>query len=255
MVTSALTRSIRSWTIKRCQRRVAFLPLTIVLDLDETTGQWGLASFAYHSFRDYTDGLLPPVETFVQTHLAIGGARPYLVQLLKALQGWKASGRVKEVAIFTSASNAEGWVTFLLRCMEEYAGTPGLFGRCFCREDSPDVDASEGVNRTRTSRTSKDLSRVCANPELVWLVDDKPQYASNGRVLEVSEYRQDVPSEELEKAIKMLLPHMQTRIGKDFQVDRQRYPANGVDYTTDEALLRVIQMISVGIERQYSKST
>ena len=144
--------------------------LTIVLDLDETLGHWGLASFAYNSFRDYTAGEIPPLEPFLEHHLSKGGARPHLIQLLRQLRDWKLAGQLKEAVIFTSASNAEGWVTFLVRCMEHFADTQGLFGRCFVREGSPEVDQDGVMNRTRTR---KDLSRVCADPEMVWLVDDK----------------------------------------------------------------------------------
>jgi len=227
--------------------------LTIALDLDETLGHWGLASFAYNSFRDYTEGELPPLEPFLEHHLSKGGARPHLIQLLRQLRDWKLGGQLKEVVVFTSASNAEGWVTFLIRCMERFADTQGLFGRCFVREGSPEVDQSqEGVmNRTRTR---KDLSRVCTDPEMVWLVDDKPQYAYNGRVLAVPEYVQHVPSEGLEEAIKQLLPHMRQRIATDFQVDRERYPAKGGDRSADEALLQVAGLLSGEITRLASRA-
>ena len=81
----------------------------------------------------------------------------------------------------------------------------------------------------------------------------QPQYAYNGRVLAVSEYVQHVPSEGLEEAIKQLLPHMRQRIATDFQVDRERYPAQGGDRSTDEALLQVAGLLSAEVTRLASK--
>ena len=99
----------------------------VALDLDETTGAWGAGSLAFKMCHEYA-GRVPPIAIFVDYYLERGGARPWLKQLLKTLEEWKRIGRIDEVAIFTSASNSNGWVTFLKECMELYAETPGLFG-------------------------------------------------------------------------------------------------------------------------------
>ena len=219
--------------------------LAVVLDLDLTLGYWGLASFAYNSFFTYTAGRAPPTSIFVQHHLSKGGARPHLIQLLQTLNNWKAAGDISEVVIFTSATNAEGWVTFLVQCLEEYARTPFLFGRTFAREDAPLVGHVQGQPRIR-----KDLSRVGLNPDLVVLVDDKPDLAFNGRVLAVPEYWASVPSAGLEQAIKELLPHLAAKISDDFEVDRQRYPPDQcADCSADNTLMKVIAHLSQDIKR------
>merc|ERR1711959_351071 len=145
----------------------------VVLDLDETTGSWGLASLAYKMFLRFA-GQMPPTQLFVRHYLAVGGARPWLKEFLQTLEHWKRSGRIDEVAIFTAASNAQGWVNFLGRCMEEYAGTNQLFGRYYAREDSPLASSPTGV------RTVKDLSLISEDEESVVLLDDKPEFALNG---------------------------------------------------------------------------
>eukprot|EP00658_Telonema_sp_P-2_P052732 TRINITY_DN40_c0_g1_i3.p1 TRINITY_DN40_c0_g1~~TRINITY_DN40_c0_g1_i3.p1 ORF type:complete len:166 (+),score=31.15 TRINITY_DN40_c0_g1_i3:191-688(+) len=100
------TGSIPRWGVLRVPWRA------VVLDLDETVGSWGAASLAYKMFLKFA-GSVPPVDMFVKGYLSLGGARPWLRELLQTLEEWKRVNRIDEVAIFTSASNLDGWVTFL----------------------------------------------------------------------------------------------------------------------------------------------
>eukprot|EP00656_Telonema_subtile_P051920 TRINITY_DN7098_c0_g1_i1.p1 TRINITY_DN7098_c0_g1~~TRINITY_DN7098_c0_g1_i1.p1 ORF type:complete len:212 (-),score=43.90 TRINITY_DN7098_c0_g1_i1:40-675(-) len=153
----------------------------VVLDLDETTGSWGVGSLAYNIYYQLAGKKQPPVALFVEKYLARGAARPWLLELLQTMQQWKQSGRIGELAIFTAASNERGWVTFLRQCMEDYACTPGLFGRCICREQSPEALTAEGT------RTLKDLSRISSDSDQVVLIDDQPRFVTNGYVIGVPE--------------------------------------------------------------------
>jgi len=211
-------------------------PYSIALDLDECTGQWGPASFTYNAFRKFSAGGIPPPTLFVEQYLSKGGARPYLRELLQQLAKWKAAGAVKEVLIFTSATNQKGWVDFLQRCMEQYAGTNGLFGRKFVREDSPVAAGGR--------RTSKDLSRVSADPSRVLLIDDQPQNASHGLVLAVPQYLQHVDTSRLKQAIISMIPHQAVQIERAFEIDKLSNPPDLNDYSKDNALQLAIGQIA-----------
>eukprot|EP00656_Telonema_subtile_P021488 TRINITY_DN2252_c0_g1_i4.p1 TRINITY_DN2252_c0_g1~~TRINITY_DN2252_c0_g1_i4.p1 ORF type:complete len:302 (+),score=73.06 TRINITY_DN2252_c0_g1_i4:83-988(+) len=156
----------------------------VALDNDETTGCWGAASVLYMLWLHLL-GRKPSVTEFVDKYLARGGARPGVIKLMRELATLVAHDQLDEVVMFTAASNQEGWVSFLKECLEQYAGTPGLFGRVLSREDITAV-APDG-------RMLKDLSLVSPDAEYVVLLDDKPQYAWKGFVIGVPEYRTKVP--------------------------------------------------------------
>lgn len=153
------------------------------------------------------------------------------------MEHWKRVGRLDEVGIFTSASNSQGWVTFLQRCMEEYASTEGLFQCCFTREDSPLAMTDNGM------RTVKDLSQVSPDAEQVVLIDDKPHFALNGYVIGVPEYSQDVPSCYLEQCMKEAIPSRAQDIESIFAADASNHPPNSIDFGRDDALLNACRVL------------
>merc|ERR1712195_52082 len=210
----------------------------VVFDLDETTGAWGAGSLAFKMFHKFA-GKAPPTNMFVRHYLECGGARPWLRELLKTLEEWKRIGRIDEVAIFTAASNSNGWVTFLQDCMELYAQTPGLFETCIARENSPlAVSESGGV------RTVKDLSLVSPDAEHVVLIDDKPEYALNGYVIGVPEYTQHVCTTALVNWMKTAIPTHADQITAVFADDQEGYPPNGIDFSADNALWNAAQVLT-----------
>lgn len=211
----------------------------VALDLDETTGSWGLGSLAYQvwiALDERPEGL---VGAFVARYMQQGGARPYLRELLVELQQWKRERRIEEVAVFTSASNLNGWVDFLTRCMEEYAQTPGLFGRCLAREQALQAARTNGG-----VRTIKDLSLLSSDASRVVLLDDKPQYAVNGYVIGLPEYAQSVPGEDLVQWMKDSLPEHADRIQATFEKDSMEHPPKPVDCRGDQALQGCLQVLS-----------
>jgi hypothetical protein len=170
--------------------------------------------------------------------LHCGGARPWLKPLLKELEKWKQIDRIDEVAIFTSASNSNGWVTFLKECMEEYTETPGLFGTCIARENSPLAAPENGG-----VRTVKDLSLLSPDAERVVLIDDKPAYALNGYVIAVEEYTQDVCITGLVEWMKTAMPTHAGQIDSVFAIDELKYPPNGKDFSGDDALEQALEKL------------
>eukprot|EP00656_Telonema_subtile_P012170 TRINITY_DN1610_c0_g1_i5.p1 TRINITY_DN1610_c0_g1~~TRINITY_DN1610_c0_g1_i5.p1 ORF type:complete len:289 (+),score=52.90 TRINITY_DN1610_c0_g1_i5:239-1105(+) len=202
----------------------------VVFDLDETTGSWGLGSLAYQIFLRYGGDIASLVAPFVSLYMEQGGARPWLREILQCLNQWKQDGRIDEVAIFTAASNSNGWVTFLTTCMEAYAGVPGLFGRSVAREDSPRAMTADGL------RTVKDLSKISSDESQVVLIDDKPKFALNGLVIGVPEYAQDVESDPLRQWMQEELPCDADDIARIFAADRIKHPPNQIDHSTDTAL-------------------
>jgi len=210
---------------------------SVVFDLDETTGAWGAGSLAFKMFHKFA-GKAPPTDMFVRHYLECGGARPWLKQLLKTLEEWKRIGRIDEVAIFTAASNSNGWVTFLQECMEEYTETPGLFGTCIARENSPLAAPENGG-----VRTVKDLSLLSPDAERVVLIDDKPAYALNGYVIAVEEYTQDVCITGLVEWMKTAMPTHAGQIDSVFAIDKLKYPPNGKDFRGDDALEQALEKL------------
>ena len=209
----------------------------VAFDLDETTGSWGAGSLIFQVCLEY-GRKAPPTAIFVQLYLHCGGARPWLKPLLKELEKWKQIDRIDEVAIFTSASNSNGWVTFLKECMEEYTETPGLFGTCIARENSPLAAPENGG-----VRTVKDLSLLSPDAERVVLIDDKPAYALNGYVIAVEEYTQDVCITGLVEWMKTAMPTHAGQIDSVFAIDELKYPPNGKDFSGDDALEQALEKL------------
>ncbi len=210
----------------------------VALDLDETTGFWGPGSLLFKVFKVFRKQP-PPTALFVQSYMEKGGARPYLRDLLQTLREWKESGRIDEVAIFTSASNSDGWIDYLTMCLGEYSECAGLFGRSIVREDAPEVSTGGG-----DIRTQKDLSRLSKDPNTVVLIDDKPKYALNGRVIAVPEYRQGQFDDEIFEVAKTEFPEHASKISDALKLDRASFPPSTEDFSGDTALLAAIEQLT-----------
>jgi len=178
------------------------------------------------------------VGPFIAHYLTAGGARPHLRETLRELQQWRHDGRIDEVAIFTAASNLNGWVDFLKRCMEDFAQTPGLFGRCISREHSVQAARTKGG-----VRTVKDLSLLSTDANQVVLLDDKPDFAINGYVIGVPEYAQAVPASDLIQWMVTSLPQHAEQIEATFERDAFNHPPDPQDYSGDNALKGCIQVL------------
>lgn len=211
----------------------------VVFDLDQTTGSWGLGSLAFQVFLRYGGNRDRFCQPFVRCYLQNGGARPWLLELLQGLHQWKEQGRIDEVAIFTAASNQNGWVTFLRDCMELYAGVPGLFGKVVSRETSPLVCTENGT------RTVKDLSMIGKDANQVVLIDDKPQFVLNGYVIGVPEYNHEVCAEALRDWIESELPAYASQIHEIFAADELKHSPHTSDCSQDSALREAAAVLNL----------
>jgi hypothetical protein len=214
----------------------------VALDLDETLGAFGLASLAYQICMRYRLSLPTMQQVFIDSYLALGGARPGLTDLLSTLRLWRQQGRIDRIVVFTAASNLNGWVDFLCGCIERFVlgpDAPGeaerpLFDGMFVREDSPTV----------CGRTWKDLSRVSCDKDSVVLIDDKPAYALNGYVVGVPEYTQAVPHHRLMGWIIGQLPAKEKSIRSAFSKDAEKHPPSPDDQSGDQALNGCLEVLA-----------
>lgn len=175
-----------------CSSDPAPLPLVttksarcLVLDNDETLGSFALGSLLYAMYINLCDSP-PPIDLFVEKYLRAGGGRPGSISLLQTAAKMLRRGQLDHIVMFTAASNANGWVTFLRECMEVYAGIPaGTISHIIALEQCLTCDKTTG-------RVIKDLRRICTDTSNVVMVDDKPEYVEHGRVIKVPEYHQHV---------------------------------------------------------------
>ena len=154
----------------------------LVLDNDETTGDFQLGSLLFTIYKSLTPGRRPPpVKYFVDEYLIKQhAARPGTVELLRVAQGLKDAGRLDHVVLFTAASNSHGWVDYLADCLTELAGVRrDVITRIISAEDCP--------RKRESPRIIKDLRLVCSDASNVLIVDDKPQYVRGGSKSERTE--------------------------------------------------------------------
>lgn len=210
-------------------------PRILVLDNDETTGSYQIGSLLFSLYVQLC-GTPPSVHYFVEEYLKKGGARPGCVELLRHAYRLLKLGNIDEIILFTAASNESGWVDFLRASLEELAGIPGgTISRIFCGEDC----------RTRdpvTGRPIKDLRIVTQNPSQVLIVDDKPNFIKNGRVIPVREYCQHVPIDHLVDKIPCS-PAGHAYARQVLRHDRSQFRPSNIDYSHDRDLFSVIKAV------------
>ena len=184
-------------------------PRILVLDNDETTGFYPLASLLYSMHRILAQSH-PPRETMLaylrgfdgggnnnnnNNNARPGAGRPGARELLQCAARLKAEGRLDHVVVFTAASDKTGWVAFLVDLLQDYAGVPkGTIEHVVTREHVTAFDPLTG-------QTLKDLRLVCDDTSNLVMVDDKPQYVHHGRVIAVPPYEQHCPIEALVEKI------------------------------------------------------
>jgi hypothetical protein len=220
------------------------VPLTVVLDMDDTMGQVSAGSIAFQLCLGYTDRVLDK-DMFVTSYLLKGGARPWLKQMLQTLAHWKRIGRIGVVAIFTAADNTNGWVTFIKECLELYAETPRLFSRILTRPDLSCVQTPNGMQLV------KDLSVFSNNVHNVVLIDDRPENGINGYVIGVPAYTPDVDTTYLKECMKATIPAHMAEIEKVFAGDAEKHPLNHLNFSGDTVLLEVLKTLETMLTGVY----
>jgi hypothetical protein len=228
--------ALRPQTRHKAGQRSTQQQRAVVLDLHDTTGSWDMASLVYREYKRLT-GHPPPVEMFVEYYLEEGGTRPYLKELLQKLQEWKQTARINEVSICTSASNVNGWVTFIKQCMELYADTHGLFRRVIAREQCPRT-----MTHTGYVQTLKDLSIFSTDPDYVVIISTTPEYVINGRAIGVSPYRQRT-GDLLKDYMKYLFPGHGEIIEQLFKAGMDVHHPDPTDFSGSDALQYAIPLL------------
>lgn len=109
----------------------------VFLDNDETLGYWipliRLYTFVFESkSANVSKSEYPRIKRTLVERIVSSGmmdlyARPHLKRFLKFLNRMKQRGDLNEVSMFTAASDDSGWVSFLKKLLEEYAGVHGLY--------------------------------------------------------------------------------------------------------------------------------
>ena len=201
----------------------------LVLDNDETTGDYQLGSLLfsmYQEFHPYDD----PHQHFITKYLVnLRGARPGTKELLKMAFGLKEEGKLDHIVLFTAASNATGWVTFLAECLADYAEIPRTaISRVVAKEDCPGQSSLSG------GRIVKDLRLICTDASNVIIVEDKPEFVRgttagdgggvNGSCIHVGEYF--APSMNIGDLVEaMPLSEAQMAIAREaLNKDAEKYP-------------------------------
>ena len=202
----------------------------LVLDNDETTGDYQLGSLLFAMYRSLCpDGNPPPHQYFIAEYLVkLRGARPGTKELLKMAHGLQQKGQLDHIVLFTAASNATGWVTFLAECLADYAEIPRTaISRVVAKEDCPEPVISGG-------RIVKDLRLICTDASNVIIVEDKPQFVRgttagdgggvNGSCIHVGEYF--APSMNIGDLVEaMPLSEAQMAIAREaLNKDAEKYP-------------------------------
>ena len=214
-------------------------PIAVALDLDESLiSSGGVASLCFDALYKLDPDSEVPFQVFVDHYLAIGGARPGLIEFLKTLEDWQGKNRIGQVVIYTAANNKKGWVTFLQECLEVYAGTPGLFGECLCRDQCELVETETG-----TFAYGKDLAKVASGFRAV-IFEDKPECVTNGFTIALPPYTQAVCTEALEGWLKARIPMHASLIATALETDRINYPGSSVDQSQDNSLWLGLQLLA-----------
>lgn len=209
----------------------------MILDNDETTGYYQLASLLFAMHLHLTAA--PPPRAVICGLLRAGALRPGSVELFRLGARLKAEGRLDHLVVFTAASDATGWVTHLVGCLEEVSGIPqGSVDMVLSRRHASAVHPGTG-------HVVKDLRRVCGDPGRCCIVDDKPHFvhAHGGQVLSVQPYEQHVPIEPLIELIPCEAEGKElarAALREDAQGNK---PPSTHDYSSDTELLGLLPRI------------
>jgi hypothetical protein len=136
-------------------------PAILWLDMDETLGSFGPFCIGVKIWKHFSEpqGINPPHAVSVQHHLHKQGQgersafRPGVRELIQRAKQMLDSGRLKEIIIFTSASNAGGYIDYVKECICYHAEVPAdTINRIISKEHSTEMardGATVKVNNQR----------------------------------------------------------------------------------------------------------
>ena len=222
----------------------------LIFDNDETTGDYQLGSLLFAIGKKFCPEWLR--KHFINEYLVkLHGARPGTKELLKMAYDLKEKGKLDHIVLFTAASNATGWVTFLAESLADYAEIPqNAISLVVSVENCQSPVISGG-------RIVKDLRLICTDASNVIIVEDKPEFVRGptetegdgggvyGSCISVPEYR--VPGMDIDhlvKAMPLSEPHRAIALNA-LKEDAEKYPPIKTDIRqhADTALYPVIKTV------------
>ena len=177
-------------------------PRVWIFDLDETLGQFGILCVLVKIYRHFNNEYPSPKYT-VDHYLGNdnnsndSGFRPGLIELMKLGEDLLERNLSDEIVIYTSASNANGWVDYIVECIEYYCNVKkGTINRVIS-SDVSFVPSRDGCG-------IKDIKHIIypkTSLNNVIMVDDKVnnivQYnntnANISNIFSVTPYQQFIP--------------------------------------------------------------
>jgi len=182
-------------------------PSIVILDLDECLVQVGLYSIILKSYKQYNRYKAYPDPNFSIKHIFEGhgmrpGAfRPGLKELIQVCRRLLDEKKLDELVVYTSASDANGWVNYILECIEVYANVPpNTINRYIAREhhfnparDGGGIkDMTIVVDSVNYPMANKSIKNCIMVDDRIYNIEqsDNPTYKHN--VFEVAPYRQYV---------------------------------------------------------------
>ena len=105
-------------------------PPILCLDMDETLGSFGPFCIGVKIWKHFDNNNNPPPAVSIQHHLHKQGPgersafRPGVRELIQKAKQMLDTGRLKEIIIFTSASNAGGYIDYVKECICHHAEVP-----------------------------------------------------------------------------------------------------------------------------------
>lgn len=159
-------------------------PRIICLDMDETVGSFGPYCIIVKIWNHFQKAN-PPVDQSIAHHLTHGAFRPYLKEFLLFVADLKKRGLIDALVLFTSASNAGGYVDHIVECLEYYVNlddsTPQLafdliisneYSEEFSRDGATIKDPLLAIKMLH-EKTGLDLYQTTDFANVVF-IDDKP---------------------------------------------------------------------------------
>ena len=211
-------------------------PLRIlVLDNDETTGDYQCGSFLFELYK-FCYKKNPPHDYFITKYL-IGknGIRPGTIDLLKIAYALKKIGKIDHIMIFTAASNDKGWVTYLIECLLKLADLPS-------NTISNIITKENCISAKKKSRVIKDLSMICSDTSNILIIDDKPEFIRNGKYISVNPYHVQMSIKDLVDDFTCSKEKREI-IDYSIQEDKKKYPDCFTKYTKNQDMNEMYSVI------------
>ena len=173
----------------------------VVFSPNDVLGAWDVARAFFHGFVSVT-GQEPEVALALTLYFEAGGARAGVREMLAMLRRWKEVGLIQAVGVITDSTDKWGWVRYLLRCLEAYAGTPGLFGKVqaphndttWSLQEEAAATAEEEAEAKGVAATTqrlplyRDMSAFSCSSRDVCFVDHTSDYTANGLAVVIPKF-------------------------------------------------------------------